>query len=249
MALAGFQRALADMAMSPENCLLLEENPGRVQADYSLSDLELRRLLHCVEHRGIRVCWSLHRANRLGPINAVLPLTCAALGKDLRRVLERFWRSAPPKDLQFVSEGHRFAAFLRTEINARGALPLGINDIISLELAVAELRYAPERNREVGSKAGAAYRLHPMIRLVSFHYDPEVIIEPLTRGLPLPTDVPEGEYVAIIDARFGPVEVKKAPLELARVLRSFIEPRQLESLSSDTSFLIRSGLIVPHDSL
>src|ERR1041385_1352613 len=104
MSLRSFQRVLSEMVASPEFCREALVCPGKLSKNYDLTPLEYKRVVHCLRHRGMKVCWSLHRANRLGPIDAVLPLTCTALGSDLRGELELFWEQALPKDLQFRSE-------------------------------------------------------------------------------------------------------------------------------------------------
>src|SRR5262245_37475610 len=113
MSLRDFQRALTGFVASPELCRAAVTDPRCLIEQYDLTDRELKRLLYSAQQRGMKVSWSLHRANRFGPMHAILPLTCRALGKYLRRELDAFWNGALPTDMQFKAEAERFASFLK----------------------------------------------------------------------------------------------------------------------------------------
>jgi hypothetical protein len=248
MALPGFQRALADLVASPEACREALERPAQLAQRYDLTGLEMRRLQHCARHRGIKVCWALHRANRLGPIYAVLPLTCVALGAHLRRELEAFWGAALPRDLQFKTEGERFAAFLLHRLR-EGALCLPVlDDLVPFELAVAELRFQPRRPildalARASDARDATLVLHPFLRLLRFAHDPEPLLEALTQDRPVPPALARGAYHVLVDATGEGLAVRLLDPQLARLLESFKPDREVEGTNGDVNALLKAGLI------
>ncbi|HZF08004.1 MAG TPA: hypothetical protein VFE33_04350 [Thermoanaerobaculia bacterium] len=115
MSLAGFQRALVDLIASPALCrslLTSEEDAAAVLDAYALTGRERRRLTGIVGQRGMAANCAFHRANRLGPLRAFLPRTCALLGAGLRAELDAYWERHPARDLQFRREVETFAGFL-----------------------------------------------------------------------------------------------------------------------------------------
>jgi hypothetical protein len=248
MALPGFQRALADLVASPEACCEALAHPQRVAQRYQLTGLELRRLQHCARHRGIKVCWALHRANRLGPVYAVLPLTCVALGPRLRTELEAFWSAALPRDLQFKTEGERFAAFLlRRRRDGALCLPV-LDDLVPFELAVAELRFQPRRPvletlARASDAPDATWVMHPFLRLLRFSHDPERLLEALTQDRPVPAALARGEYDVLVDATGEGLAVRLLDPRLARLLESLKSDLEIDATPADIDALREAGLI------
>jgi hypothetical protein len=249
LSLPEFQRALTDFVASPEKCREALANPRRLTETYDLDERELKRLLHSAQQPGMKVCWSLYRANRLGPIHATLPITCQALGPLLRQELDAFWNEALPEDLQFKSEGERFASFLRSRMRADSSDFAVLDDLISFELAVTELRFLPQAAvRETMARSetltDAGLVLHPLIRLLHFRSDPERLLEALTNEHAIPADLAAGDYHLLVDGRYEAMAIRLLDERLAVILNSFKLgiPHRLDGSEIDT--LIRGGLIV-----
>lgn len=249
MSLPEFQRALTAFVASPELCRAAVADPDRFAAGYELTALELKRLLHSAQQPGMKVCWSLHRANRLGPIHAVLPLTCRALGEYLRRELDAFWNGEPPEDVQFKSEAERFATFLRGRMSD-GHLDLPVvNDLLAFELAMADLRFLPQRQiREALLEAesgggGTTLVLHPFIRLLHFRHDPEPLLTTVIGERPLPADLPRGNYHVLVDGKYGGMAIRVLDVRLSKILEAFNQgiPHGLDD--SEIHSLLNAGLI------
>ena len=223
-------------------------NPGRLTETYDLSERERKRLLHSARQPGMKVCWALHRANRLASIHATLPLTCRALGSLLRREVDAFWSEALPKDLQFRPEAERFVSFLRSRMR-EGRLDIPVlDDLISFELAVAELRFMPQGGiRETLARnetlADASMILHPLIRLLPFKSDPERLLEALTNERDIPTDLAAGDYHLLVDGREEAMSIRLLDARLAAILHSFElgAPPALDD--SEIDLLLKAGLI------
>lgn len=224
-------------------------DPDRFSAGYNLTALELKRLLHSAQQPGMKVCWSLHRANRLGPIHAVLPLTCRALGDHLRRELDAFWNGTLPEDVQFKSESDRFAAFLRGRaLDGHLDLPI-IEDLLAFELAMAELRFLPQRETRqslLDAENGGVETtlvLHPFIRLLRFRHDPEPLLAAMIGERPLPLDLPRGNFQVLVDGKDGGMAVRVLDVRLAKILEAFRQdiPHGLDD--AEIHSLLRSGLI------
>lgn len=213
-----------------------------------MNERERKRLLHSARQPGMKVCWALHRANRLASIHATLPLTCRALGSLLRREVDVFWSEALPKDLQFRPEAERFVSFLRSRMR-EGRLDIPVlDDLVSFELAVAELRFlhqGPIRETLTRSEtlADASLILHPLIRLLPFRSDPERLLEALTNERDIPTDLAAGDYHLLVDGRDEAMSIRLLDARLAAILHSFElgAPPTLDD--SEIDLLRKAGLI------
>jgi len=249
MSLQEFQHALADFVASPELCRAAVADPRRLAEKYDLTGREVNRLLHSAQQPGMKVCWSLYRANRFGPVHAILPLTCRALGQNLRRELDAFWNGALPEDLQFKSEAERFASFLRRRAReGQLALPV-VDDLVAFELALAELRFMPRRQireslRRAESLADATILvLHPFIRLLHFEHDPERLLPTLLSERPLSSDLARGDYHLLVGGKDGGMAIRLLDARLADILNTFKLgiPALLED--SEVKALLAAGLI------
>jgi hypothetical protein len=128
--LADFQQALADLVASPERCQAIRDvtDPEPLFTEYRLTARERARLVAIARHRGMAANCMVYRSNRLTPLVLNLPDTCAALGPDLRPLVDRFWATHPTDNfVHFLIESDRFATFLestvdRLEPQARQAL-------------------------------------------------------------------------------------------------------------------------------
>ncbi|MEY2488922.1 MAG: hypothetical protein QOC70_864 [Verrucomicrobiota bacterium] len=249
MSIRGFQRALADLVSSPDLCRETLDTPASLGTRYDLTELEQRRLLYCAGHRGMKVCWGLHRANRLGPIHANFRLTCVALGSHLRDELEAFWRDSLPRDLQFQSESDRFAAFLFRRVRDRELnLPI-IEDVMRFELAISSLRFQ-SRRQVSGTLAQAAVEtnfvmtLHPFLRLIQFSHEPERLLEALTQKQPVPSDLARGEFFVLADAKKeGAPAIRIVDNRLGNILNSFQLGFPPPLSAAEMNSLLDAGLI------
>jgi hypothetical protein len=140
MSLAAFQRALVDLIASPALCrslLASEEDAAAVLGRYDLTGRERRRLAAVVAQRGMAANCAFHRANRLGPLRAFLPRTCALLGADLRAELDLYWEGHPARDLQFKREVEAFARFLSDRSAAGEIMIPALPEVLAAELQAA----------------------------------------------------------------------------------------------------------------
>ncbi len=153
--LAEFQQAFADMVASPSLCEAVQEDPGVLRQRYRLSNREFGRLIGVANHRGMAGNCTLYRANRLAPLAMNLPTLLAALGPDLRDVLDAFWKESPTTNVHFYVECYRFCEFVRDELARGRPLPPDVGPAIRREMAVVAERleashteiYSPLRGR------------------------------------------------------------------------------------------------------
>ncbi len=114
--LADFQQALADLTASPELCIRVRQDLDLLRRDYDLTEREWRRLCAIVSHSGMQCACIVYRANRLAPLAMNLPLTCKALGTDLRDIVSEFWAAFPEANVHFFVETDRFCAFVKARM-------------------------------------------------------------------------------------------------------------------------------------
>ena len=114
--LADFQQALADLTASPELCIRVRQDPSVLHHSYQLTEREWRRLTGIVTHPGMQCACIVYRANRLAPLAMNIPLTCRALGADLRAVVSEFWAAFPESNVHFYIETERFCRFLEAKL-------------------------------------------------------------------------------------------------------------------------------------
>ena len=111
--LADFQQALADLVATPDRCQAIRDGDLDGLDRYDLSLTERGRLVAIAFHRGMAANCAIYRSNRLTPLVINLPDTCAALGPDLRAVVDRFWATNPTEHfVHFLIEAERFVTFL-----------------------------------------------------------------------------------------------------------------------------------------
>ncbi|MGB5762060.1 MAG: hypothetical protein WBM58_05865 [Sedimenticolaceae bacterium] len=111
MSLDKFQRALAQVVASPQQCIALRRDSSLLDA-YDLEPRERQRLLAIVSHEGMSHNCTLYRANRLTPVVRSLPRTCELLAGRLTEVLEQFWADRPDAEVQFKLEAERFGHYI-----------------------------------------------------------------------------------------------------------------------------------------
>jgi hypothetical protein len=153
MSLLGFQRALADLAASPDRCARAIHYGAPAFGEYDLTPRERARLVAMARDRLMATNCVLYRANRITPIYMFLPRTCKVLGPVLRRELDAFWSQSTAADQQYLTETTRFAEFLKSRI-ASGALPAHLEGIVASEAAaLVELLAAPTASTATPGKS------------------------------------------------------------------------------------------------
>lgn len=111
--LADFQQALADLVAAPDHCQAIRDGDLHELDGYDLTMTERGRLVAIALHRGMAVNCAIYRSNRLTPLVINLPDTCAALGSQLRPVIDRFWATHPTEHfVHFLVEADRFVTYL-----------------------------------------------------------------------------------------------------------------------------------------
>ena len=184
MSLGEFQRAFADLAASPEQCLAARRDLVGWSTTYDLTERERRRLAAMVHDESMSVNCTLYRVNRLTPIYSVLPLTCSFLGDRLLPELLSFWDSITDATLQYRREAWRLAHWLLDRI-AAGKLAGGpIEDAIRFELAAFDAR----TGEHIAAPPDAFP--HPRKRLVRFSYNPQEVLDPDSTLEWIPLDEP-----------------------------------------------------------
>lgn len=250
MSLAGFQRAIADMAASPPLCRRVLDDAPAALAGYELTPLELERLHSAAEQRGMRMNIMLYRNGRLSPLVSQLPGTFHVLGFGLREVAEAFWIENPRVPRGVPGEMRRWADFLRRRI-ADGTLtePL-LGEVLDWEMETYELALLPpERTRAsvadavARARPDAPLRPHPLVGVARFSREPFAVVQALREKRPLPYDhAAPGEYHVLVD--FRGVQRALAPLDAA-VAASFRALRAGASLPAESAApLVEQGLAI-----
>jgi hypothetical protein len=134
--LADFQQALADLTASPELCIRARQDPSVLRQSYQLTEREWRRLTGIVTHPGMECACIVYRANRLAPLAMNIPLTCRALGADLRDIVSEFWAAFPEGNVHFYIETERFCRFLKTKLDEGRAFAPGLPHVLARESAI-----------------------------------------------------------------------------------------------------------------
>jgi hypothetical protein len=238
--LRAFQRAMSDLVASADLCNLLLREPEAVLSRYDLTPRERRRLESAVAQRGMAVNCTLYRANRITPVYTYMPYTCLLLGDELMTVMLAFWERHRDAQPQFRKEIELFGEFLKEWAGADGRLLL---DAAVFELAVNSLRFTTRRETDARlAAAGAAPRLHPLLRVVRLRHDPKPLLRHLSEKSLPPADLPAGEFWLLLDATGGAVEARPLDPDLGRLLAS-IDDGTADLDTDDLAALADAGLI------
>ncbi|HEU4561414.1 MAG TPA: hypothetical protein VFS20_26410 [Longimicrobium sp.] len=224
MSLLGFQRAMSDLAASPDLVRAVRADAQSALAGYELTPLEHRRVASAAAQRGMVINCRLHRSNRSSSILSLLRGTVFVLEKEMRGILDRFWADHPTPDFTTRREIRRFAGWLLDEVKAGRIESPYLAEIVGWDLAQYELMMMARR-RTLARVAEDAERfpdgplaLHPLVRVAAFEHDPPTILQRAANRVPLPwTDLPTGEFYVLLDNREG-WEVSSLDLETGRVL-------------------------------
>jgi hypothetical protein len=103
---------------------------------YELTEREWHRLAGIVMHPGMECACIVYRANRLAPLAMNIPLTCRALGADLRAVVSEFWMAFPESNVHFFIETERFCRFLEAKLDEGRTFAPGVAAVLAQESAI-----------------------------------------------------------------------------------------------------------------
>ena len=251
MSLVEFQRALADLAASPELCRALRDDAGPVLGRWQLTELERERVAAAIRHPGWVVNCTLWRANRLGPIYTLLARSCFLLGDRFRDEVDRFWALHPRPDFMTRREVPRFAAFLRGRLESGGLGDPYLAQVLEYELAYFELGLLPRKRITAETPApdhvepGTPLRLHPLVRVVRFAHEPEPLLTLLAQFRPRPYELAEGEFYLVVDGRAGARELSRARPDAGRLLLRIASGGVQADGRAELTALVRHGFVVP----
>lgn len=221
MSLAAFQQALCELIASPPLCLAVRSDPSEFFSRHELSERERKRLFAIVWQPGMSTNCTLYRSNRVTPIYTLLHLTCVLLVDRLKDELEQYWATTDLRDLEFRPETERFAAHLRRRMTDGAIKDPFLAEILDLEIAANELRYAPrqrvldELRQDGESREGPD--LAPLMRVVRFSHDPDVLLRCLASGR-RPEAVPLRECFVRLSMADGNLQTVELELEEGRAL-------------------------------
>lgn len=116
--LADFQQALADLTARPEWCMSVRADATLLQARYTLTDREARRLHAIACDDGMSCACTVYRMNRLAPLAMNARLTLRALGPFAKELLSDYWNDHPRGHAHFFLESDRFCTWLRARLDA-----------------------------------------------------------------------------------------------------------------------------------
>ncbi|HEX5745164.1 MAG TPA: hypothetical protein VFZ09_02910 [Archangium sp.] len=263
MSLAGFQRALSALVMSPalraEVAALPEPELPAQFVGLELTERERRRLHALARDAGMKVTTLLHRANRLSMLTNTLPRTSEAMAHPkLQPLVQRYWRENPPTSVMYVREARRFAGFLQGLLRSGELVHPPLAELLEAELALLELGKSglalpsvPESPPEGDALEAARPRLGPWCRVLPFRMDPRML--PRSGGaVSLPESLPDEErYLLLTSVSPGQVVPRALEVTRARVLRASTGQHSVAALRTELGCpsslfleLAREGLLL-----
>jgi hypothetical protein len=250
MSLAGFQRAMVDLAASAPLRARVREEGAEALSAYALTEVERRRLLSAVDQRGMTVNGMLYRSNRLAPINSQLPYSLMLIGPRLRETMDAYWAENPRFERNAPLEVRRFGAFVRRRMD-EGALDEALlGDVLAWERAVYELALLPpERTRADVAEAvrrarpDRPLRPHPLVEVCAFRVDPAALLPHLfAKRRPPYDDVRPGDHHLLVDFRGPDRQFLILAPEVAAAFRVLRDGGWLDP--GDAAVLINLGLAI-----
>jgi hypothetical protein len=218
----------ADPGLGPR----IAQGPRAALAGFDLDERDLARLSAMAADPGMATNWTLYRANRLTPLNRILPLTLGALGTQLRPVLDSFWRSRAAS-LQSAGEAEAFVRFLREQLRDGMIRNPVLGEVTEFEFAVSELRFLSRRHAEalVDERRGADHDgleapctpliCHPLVRVVGFRHDPNLVLGRVAAGDTAWCDFPQQEHFLLLDWRGHDLRLCDIGGALGALLKTF----------------------------
>jgi hypothetical protein len=240
MSLPEFQRALAEMLMSPAFRTRVADDAGNAGnaggaggalSPFDLSDKELRRLAALARDARLKTGTLLHRSTRLSMLSKTLPRTVRVLGsRGLKELTHAYWGEHPPYSAFFVQEGTRFGRFALERLAAGAFRHPFLREVLETELAFLELMdadtpweppAAPVRPPAAPVAGAWVPHLHPRCRAIRFDHPPLRLLDELDgrEGGRVPEDLPAGEhYLLVTVAAPGRLDLQELPLDRGRAL-------------------------------
>lgn len=194
MSLSGFQRAFAELVLSPPAVRQLAAGDEAVLSAFDLTERERARLSAVVRQPGIWLCCSLVRANRFEAIAEAFPMTCVVLEPVLRPLLDALWSEHRPENYQFSGEDATFAARVEAGLASGELGGEYLEEVFRYELACWGLA-----QRLRGSPGNDA----PPRVTVTFRHPPDRLLEPLSRLVAPPAGLPRGDYLVEVRLEDG----------------------------------------------
>ena len=192
MSLQAFQRALVDLTLSPESSRRLLEGDASILKAYDLDEIERRRLVDVVQQPGMSINCTLARGNRFDAIGEVFPMTLVLLEPELRELLSELWEKHHPSNYQFAGEENAFASFVKEKLSTNQISIPYLDEVFNYECLcwqmAQEMRNQTQRDHEVHE-------------IVEFKHQPDLLLEPLSRLVAPPEDLPTGSYRARLTLR------------------------------------------------
>lgn len=195
MALADFQRALADMTLDARLAAAVRAHGRSALAGYALNDLECRRLHAVAQQDGMSLNCTLARANRFGSIHDAFTMTCVLLGPRLRDLLDELWSERRPDNYQLAGEEAGFAVLVERAI-ARGTLTGDYLDEVFHYERVCWDMAMELRLRDASAMEGRT-------RSTRFRHDPAAIFDALSQHRPPPPGLTVGDYLVTVRVTNG----------------------------------------------
>jgi len=251
MTLAAFQRALCDLVASPRLCVALREDPQTALADYDLSAREFDRLVDAVWQKGMSTNCSLYRSNRITPIYTLLNSTCMMLGEAFPALIDRFWESKEFRDGQYFTEVEKFAHFLKRLIAAGELDGSFLEEVLDFEVAAVALMFSPRRKilaalaEPPAPMAETRWRLHPLVRVVAFRHDPDIVIAALRAERPPDPELPAASFFVALSVVGPALEVVPLPPQAGRTLAGSGSGEGVPLPPETALALRRAGVLVP----
>jgi hypothetical protein len=138
--------------------------------DCELTPLERKRLQAIASDSGLAATSTLYRGFRLSKLYAMLPRTCALLGKRrLTHEVRLYWAARISVSLYFFEEAFGFCDHLQARLQA-GLRVAYLEEVMTYERACLELQ-RPRADTDA-----------PTAQLVKFQHDPEILLNYLSRG-------------------------------------------------------------------
>jgi hypothetical protein len=197
MSLRSFQRAVADLTLSPMTARALRRGNFCALSTYELTQRERDRLIDIVRQPGISVHCSLSRGNRLEMIVGAFPMTCVLLRPVLRSLVDETWQIHRPTNYQLSGEDIAFAAVVSPKLAAGELAFEYAAEIFAYERACLELT----RRARLGPDA-------EIEKLVEFQHCPDELLGPLSRRRPPPRGLSAGSFPARVALRGGRFRVE-----------------------------------------
>lgn len=143
MSLIQFQQAFADLVADGDLCRAIKQNPGLLDEQYVLTQLEKDRIIYLLQQsRGIGTSCMLYQINRFTPLFDLMPYTCNILGERTREYTRQFWAYYPKSNFQFRDEVMFFSKFLLEQVALGNMAHIPIMEsLVNLEMAGNCIRF------------------------------------------------------------------------------------------------------------